>query len=73
MNTSWKDNALKLLEDSLKPVPSELNSLDWKSGLSDKSDRWLNICPHSPIYKVVEYLCMGWIIMVHHFQWKRTK
>lgn len=28
-----------LLKDSLEPVPSELNEIDWKSGLSDKSDR----------------------------------
>ncbi len=39
MNTDWRDNALKLLEDSLKPVPSELNALDWKGELSDKSER----------------------------------
>lgn len=35
----WIDRALKLLKDSLYPVPSELNEIDWKSGLSDKSDR----------------------------------
>ncbi len=39
MDTNWRDKALKLLEDSLKPVPSELNALDWKGGLSDKSER----------------------------------
>lgn len=39
MDKNWRENALKLLEKSLKPVPSELNSLDWKSGLSDKTDR----------------------------------
>lgn len=39
MDNNWRDNALKLLNDSLKPVPSELNSLDWKGGLSDKSER----------------------------------
>jgi len=35
----WKENALKLLKDSLYPVPSELNEIDWKSGLSCKTDR----------------------------------
>lgn len=35
----WKERALSLLKDSLEPVPSELNEIDWKCGLSDKSDR----------------------------------
>lgn len=35
----WKERALTLLKDSLEPVPTELNEIDWKSGLSDKSDR----------------------------------
>lgn len=35
----WKERALSLLKDSLEPVPSELNEIDWKSGLSDKTDR----------------------------------
>lgn len=35
----WKERALELLKDSLEPVPSELNEIDWKSGLSDKTDR----------------------------------
>lgn len=36
---NWKENAIKYLEDSLFPVPTELNEIDWKSGLSPKSDR----------------------------------
>ena len=36
---SWKEKALKILKDSLFPVPIELNELDWKSGLSTKTDR----------------------------------
>lgn len=36
---NWKDNAIQILKDSLIPVPSELNGLDWKSKLSSKSDR----------------------------------
>jgi len=35
----WKEKAIKILKDSLYPIPSELNELDWKSGLSDKTDR----------------------------------
>lgn len=35
----WKERALVLLKNSLEPVPSELNEIDWKSGLSDKTDR----------------------------------
>lgn len=33
----WKEKALKTLQDSLIPVPAELNELDWKSGLSCKT------------------------------------
>ncbi|MDY5193276.1 MAG: ATP-binding protein [Candidatus Aphodosoma sp.] len=35
----WKEKAVKILRDSLYPIPAELNELDWKSGLSDKSER----------------------------------
>ena len=35
----WKAKAIQILKDSLYPIPSELNELDWKSGLSDKTDR----------------------------------
>lgn len=35
----WKERAISLLKESLEPVPSELNEIDWKSGISDKSDR----------------------------------
>jgi predicted HTH transcriptional regulator len=36
---TWKDKAVKYLKDSLYPIPSELNEIDWKSGLSSKTDR----------------------------------
>ncbi len=36
---SWKDNAINILKESLYPIPSELNELDWKSGLSCKTER----------------------------------
>jgi predicted HTH transcriptional regulator len=36
---NWKEKAIKCLEDSLFPIPTELNEIDWKSGLSPKSDR----------------------------------
>lgn len=35
----WKDNALEILRASMTPVPHELSELDWKSGLSSKTDR----------------------------------
>lgn len=35
----WKEKAVKILRDSLYPIPAELNELDWKSGLSDNSER----------------------------------
>lgn len=36
---NWVDNAIKYLNASLHPIPQELNEIDWKSGLSDKSER----------------------------------
>ena len=35
----WEEIAIQLLNRSLHPVPLELNEIDWKSGLSDKSER----------------------------------
>ncbi len=35
----WVETAIQFLKRSLHPVPQELNEIDWKSGLSDKSDR----------------------------------
>lgn len=35
----WIEEAKITLERSLTPIPHELNELDWKSDLSDKSDR----------------------------------
>jgi len=36
---NWEEKALQLLSKSLSPIPQELNELDWKSELSDKSER----------------------------------
>ncbi|MDR1202885.1 MAG: putative DNA binding domain-containing protein [Tannerellaceae bacterium] len=36
---NWKERAIKCLNESLYPVPSERNEIDWKSGLSSKTDR----------------------------------
>ena len=36
---NWKERAIKCLKDSLYPVPTERNEIDWKSGLSPKTDR----------------------------------
>jgi predicted HTH transcriptional regulator len=35
----WKEKAIETLNQSLHPVPIELNELDWKSELSPKIDR----------------------------------
>lgn len=35
----WKKRAITILKDSLYPIPTELNELDWKSGLSEKTER----------------------------------
>lgn len=34
-----KEKAIKYLKDSLYPIPIELNEIDWKSGLSSKTER----------------------------------
>ena len=36
---NWEDKARPYLEKSLNPLPQEMNELDWKSGLSDKSEK----------------------------------
>lgn len=37
--SDWRSQAIQMLQDSLYPVPQELNNIDWKCSLSDKSDR----------------------------------
>lgn len=36
---NWKEAALDALHRSIQPVPQELNEIDWKGGLSNKTDR----------------------------------
>jgi predicted HTH transcriptional regulator len=36
---SWQEKAIICLKNSLFPIPVELNEIDWKSGLSPKTDR----------------------------------
>lgn len=36
---NWKEAALDALHRSIQPVPQELNEIDWKGGLSSKTDR----------------------------------
>jgi predicted HTH transcriptional regulator len=38
-NMSWQEKAIQYLKNSLFPIPVELNEIDWKSGLSPKTDR----------------------------------
>ena len=45
---NWKEKAILLLDKSLKPVPQELNEIDWKGGLSDDKERLAqHICAFS--------------------------
>lgn len=37
--SSWKDIAIQLLSKSVKPIPIELNELDWKTDISDNGNR----------------------------------
>ena len=39
LRMNWKEKAIKCLKDSLSPIPTELNEIDWKSGLSSKTER----------------------------------
>ena len=36
---NWQEKALALLERTLKPIPQELNEMDWKGGLSNDKER----------------------------------
>jgi predicted HTH transcriptional regulator len=36
---SWQEKAIKCLKNSLYPISVELNEIDWKSGLSPKTDK----------------------------------
>lgn len=36
---TWLNNAKLLLSKSMEPVPQELNEIDWKSNISDNTDR----------------------------------
>jgi hypothetical protein len=36
---NWQEKAIECLKNSLSPIPVELNKIDWKSGLSPKTDR----------------------------------
>lgn len=36
---NWESKAKQYLEKSLSPLPQEMNELDWKVGLSDKSEK----------------------------------
>ena len=38
-NKIWEKRAVALFEKSISPLPQELNEIDWKTTLSDKSER----------------------------------
>ena len=56
---NWIHTATQLLQRSLKPVPQELNELDWKSGLSDKSERLAQHISAFANYPAGGYLAYG--------------
>ena len=37
--SNWQEQAVRALENSLQPVPQELNGIDWKGALSDNTER----------------------------------
>lgn len=39
MTKHWVPRAIELLQASLRPIPHEVNELDWKAGLSPRRDR----------------------------------
>ena len=43
MRKDWIDIAITLLEATLKPIPQEINELDWKSDISDNN---IKLCNH---------------------------
>lgn len=56
---NWIHRAIQLLQKSLKPIPQELNELDWKSGLSDKSERLAQHISAFANYPMGGYLAYG--------------
>jgi ATP-dependent DNA helicase RecG len=40
---NWISVAIKWLDKSIKPIPNELNEIDWKAGLSNNNDK---LCKH---------------------------
>lgn len=56
---NWINTALQLLNRSLKPIPQELNEIDWKSGLSDKSERLAQHISAFANYQNGGYLAYG--------------
>lgn len=45
---NWQDSAIRMLNNSLHPIPTEKNEIDWKTDLSPKTDRLAqHICAFS--------------------------
>lgn len=55
----WIETAMQLLSRSLHPVAQELNEIDWKSGLSDKSERLAQHISAFANYPSGGYLAFG--------------
>lgn len=56
---NWIHTAIQFLQRSLRPIPQELNELDWKSGLSDKSERLAQHISAFANYPTGGYLAYG--------------
>lgn len=56
---NWINTAVQLLQRSLKPIPQELNEIDWKSGLSNKSERLAQHISAFANYPMGGYLVYG--------------
>lgn len=56
---NWKEEVLDVLHRSLQPIPQELNEIDWKGGLSNKTDR---LAQH--IYEICFIHSILWIVFL---------
>jgi ATP-dependent DNA helicase RecG len=59
MTKPWLPLAIAVLESSLKPLPHELNELDWKQSLSPKKDRLVEHLSAFANYPNGGYLVFG--------------
>lgn len=56
---NWKEEGIRRLNESLRPVPTEMNGIDWKSSLSDNSERLAKHISAFANYRGGGYLVFG--------------